>query len=151
MNPILLLLLLISIIAKARTRRDRLKATLVILAVLSQQQGRAKLANLRRYKARNTSDDSLVVHLLAALREEPTGVNDPHTSDIMKKIRKGNEIQFRQMFRVSRLVFEAVLAELSPFLNDDTSRNHQQNIPARLKLGVALYYMAHGGDAIHPS
>ena len=78
MNPILLLLLLISIIAKARTRRDRLKATLVILAALSQQQGHAKLANLRRM-VRNTSDDSLVVHLLAALREEPTGVNDPHT------------------------------------------------------------------------
>ena len=102
MNPIILLFL-ISILAKARTRRDRLKATLVILTVLSQQQGRAKLANLRRCMARNTSDDSLVVHLLAALREEPTGVNDPHTSDIMKKIRKGNEIQFRRMFQVSHL------------------------------------------------
>ena len=53
------------------------------------------------------------------------------------------------MFRLSRLVFEAVLAELSPFLTDGRSRNSQQNIPARLKLGVALYYMAHGGDAIH--
>ena len=103
MNPIILLFL-IPILAKARTRRDRLKATLVILTVLSQQQGRAKLANLRRCMARNTSDDSLVVHLLAALREEPTGVNDPHTSDIMKKIRKGNEIQFRRMFQVSHLV-----------------------------------------------
>ena len=118
------------------------------MAVLSQQQGHSNLANLCRM-VRNTSDDSVVVHLLAALREDPTGVNDPHTSAIMKKIRKGNEIQFRQMFPVSRLVFEAVLAELSPFLNDGTSRNHQQNIPARLKLGVALYYMAHGGDAIH--
>ena len=96
MNPILLLFL-ISILAKARTRRDRLKATLVILAVLSQQQGHAKLANLRRM-VRNTSDDSLVVQLLAALREEPTGVNDPRTSDIMRKIIKGNEVQFRRMF-----------------------------------------------------
>ena len=101
MNPILLLLL-ISILAKARTRRDRLKATLVILAVLSQQQGHAKLANLRRM-VRNTSDDSLVVQLLAALREEPTGVNDPRTSDIMRKIIKGNEVQFRRMFRESHL------------------------------------------------
>ncbi len=100
---------------------------------------------------RNTSDDSVVVHLLAALREEPTGVNDPHTSEIIKKIRKGNEIQFRRMFRVSRLVFEAVhmLAELSPFLDDRASRKHQQNFPARLRLGVELYFMAHGGDAIH--
>ncbi len=95
-------------------------ATLVIMAVRSQQQGHSNLANLRRI-VHNTSDDSVVVHLLAALREDPTGVNDQHTSSIMKKIRKGNAIQFRQMFRVSRLVFEAVLAELSPFLNDGTS------------------------------
>ena len=101
MNPILLLFLIL-ILAKARTRRDRLKATLVILAVLSQQQGHAKLANLRRM-VRNTSDDSLVVQLLAALREEPTGVNDPRTSDIMRKIIKGNEVQFRRMFRESHL------------------------------------------------
>ena len=70
MNPILLLFLIL-ILAKARTRRDRLKATLVIMAVLSQQQGHANLANLRRM-VRNTSDDSVVVHLLAALSEEPT-------------------------------------------------------------------------------
>ena len=104
MNTIILLFLL-SIFAKARTRQDRLKATLVISAVLSQQQEHAKLANLRRCSmARSTSDDSLVVQLLAALREEPTGVNDPRTSDIMRKISKGNEIQFRRMFRVSHLV-----------------------------------------------
>ena len=42
------------------------------------------------------------------------------------------------MFRVSLLVFEAVLAELSPFLNDGTSRNHQQNIPP-IKLYNKLY------------
>ncbi len=48
-----------------------------------------------------------------------------------------------------RLVFEAVLEELSPFLTDSHSQNSQQNISACLKLGVALYYMAHGGNAIH--
>ncbi len=53
------------------------------------------------------------------------------------------------MFRVSRLAFEAVLEELSPFLTDGRFRNSQQNIPACLKLGVALYCMAHCGDAIH--
>ena len=41
------------------------------MAVLSQQQGHSNLANLRRM-VRNTSDDSVVVHLLAALSEEPT-------------------------------------------------------------------------------
>ncbi len=62
---------------------------------------------------------------------------------------KGNEEQFRRMFRLSRYVFEAVLQELSPYLQDGNSRNNQENLSARLKLGVALYYMAHGGDAIH--
>ena len=53
------------------------------------------------------------------------------------------------MFRVSRRVFEALLDELEPFLHDGRSRNSQQNVPACLKLGVSLYYMAHGGDAMH--
>ena len=34
-------------------------------------------------------------------------------------------------------------------LTDSNSRKFEQNISARLKLGIALYYMAHGGDAIH--
>ena len=67
-----------------------MKAIMVILTVLSQQQGQVILAHLRRM-ARNTSDDSLVVHLLAALRERPTGVNDPYNSDMMRRIR--NTIQ----------------------------------------------------------
>ena len=53
------------------------------------------------------------------------------------------------MFRLSRNVFEAVFHEISPFLREGNSYNRQQNIPARLKLGIALYYMAHGGDAAH--
>ena len=147
MNPIILLFL-ISLLSKARTRRDKLKVAMVIMTVIAQQNGHANAANLCRM-ARRTSSDALVVHLLACLREEPTGVNDPHNSDLIRKIVWGNEKQFRRMFRVSRYVFEAVLAEISPYLTDSNSRNSQQNISARLKLGIALYYMAHGGDAIH--
>jgi hypothetical protein len=88
MNPVVLLFL-ISMLAEARTRRHRLKAKMVILTVHSQQQGQVNLTHLRRM-ARNTSDDSLVVHLLAALREEPTGVNDPCNSDVMMRIKKYN-------------------------------------------------------------
>jgi hypothetical protein len=44
--------------------------------------------------AHGTSSDELVVHLLAALREEPTGVNDPHYFDLIRRIMKGNEKQF---------------------------------------------------------
>ncbi len=91
MNPNLHLFLIL-ILAKAHTRRERLKATLVIFSVLTQQQGHSNLANLRRM-VRNASDDLMVVHLLAALREEPTKVHDQHSSHIMKKIGKGNEIQ----------------------------------------------------------
>ena len=65
MNPILVLFL-ISILSKARTRRDRLKATLVILAVLSQQQGHTKLANLRRMVC-NTSEHSMLIILATAV------------------------------------------------------------------------------------
>jgi hypothetical protein len=53
------------------------------------------------------------------------------------------------MFRLSRYVFEAVLAEISPDLTDSNYRNSQQKISARLKLGVVLYYLTDGGDAVH--
>ena len=53
------------------------------------------------------------------------------------------------MFRLSRKVFNTILEVLSPFLNDGMSRNHQQNVSASLKLGVALYCFAHGGDSFH--
>ena len=105
-----------SVLAKARTRRDRLKAIMVILTVCAQQQGRVNLAHLRRM-ACHTSDDALLVHLIAALREEPTGVNDPHNSDMMRRIKEGSENQFRPMFQVSSLVFEAILSALPPFLS----------------------------------
>jgi hypothetical protein len=74
MNPVILLFL-ISLLSKARTRRDKLKVALVIVALISQQQRHTNLANLRRM-ARRTSSDALVVHLLAHLREDTAGVDD---------------------------------------------------------------------------
>ena len=53
------------------------------------------------------------------------------------------------MFRVSHNVFMVILDDLEPFLLDGNSTNVQQNIIAPLKLAIALYYMAHGGDAAH--
>jgi hypothetical protein len=150
MNEIILMFLF-SLLARARTRRDKLKVAMVIMTVPSHQQGLGNIANFRQIMMvrRVPPDDALAVHLLASLRENPTGVNDPHNSDIIRRIIYGNEVQFRRMFRVSRCVFEAVLGEISQFLTDSSSRNSQQNVSARLKLGIALYYMAHGGDAIH--
>ena len=102
MNPIIFLFL-ISLLSKARTRRDKIKAMMVKMTVIAQQNGHANLAMIRRM-ARCTSHDALLVHLLACLREVPTGVNDPHNSDMIIRILYGNEIQFRRMFRVSRNV-----------------------------------------------
>ena len=147
MKPIILLFL-ISLLSKARTRRDKFKLAMVNMTVIAQQNGHANAANLRRM-ARTTSSDDLVVHLLTCLREEPTRVNDPHNYDMSRKILWGNEKQFRRMFRLSRDVFETVLAETWPYLTDSNSRNSEQNISACFKLGIEFYCMAHGGDAIH--
>ncbi len=43
------------------------------------------------------------------LREQPTGADDLHNSDIIRIIMIVNENQFRRMFQVSRHGFEAVL------------------------------------------
>ncbi len=97
----------------------------------------------------SASQDALMVQFLTSLRDEPTGVLDPHNSSINLRIRYGSEKEFKRMFRVSRNVFESILGELLPFLSDGKSLNPQKNTPAHLKLVVALYYMAHGGDAVH--
>ena len=124
-----------------------MKAALIIMTMLSQSQADARMRMIASRPS--VSPDALVVHLLASMRADPTGVNDPHNSDIMQRILYADEIQFRRMFRVSCYVFDSLLEDLSLHLSDGGSYNTEQNIPASLKLGVALYYMAHGGDAIH--
>ena len=74
--------------------------------------------------------DQLLPHLLASLRESPTGDLDPLRSAINLRILYGNEKRFKKMFRLSRNVFNTVLDVLSPFLNDGMSRNHEQNVLA---------------------
>ena len=130
-----------------------MKVSLVILTLMLQQQvphanTLINAGNIRRM-VRSADSDTLAVHLLAMLREEPSGALDPHNSTMLRIIMKGHEKEFRRMFRLSRNVFEAVFHEISPFLREGNSYNRQQNIPARMKLGIALYYMAHGGDAAH--
>ncbi len=46
MNPIILLFL-ISLLSKARTRRDKLKVATVTMTVIAQQNGHANAADLR--------------------------------------------------------------------------------------------------------
>ncbi len=41
------------------------------------------------------------------------------------------------------------LKKILLFQEDGNSLSSKQYIPSRMKLGIALYYMAHYGDAIH--
>ena len=87
--------------------------------------------------------------LSSCLHESRSQESTIHITLTSCRILYAYEIQFRRMFRVSRNVFDSLLEDLSLHLSDGGSHNTEQNIPASLKLGVALYYMAHGGDAIH--
>jgi hypothetical protein len=64
-------------------------------------------------------DDTLAVLFLSAMRERqanPSGVYDHSISHIMRVLTNGNATQFKQMFRVSQTVFNAILEELHPLL-----------------------------------
>jgi hypothetical protein len=65
---------------KAQTRRDKLRVEILIMTVLLHQQGHENLANLRRM-ASSTSSEVHLVHLLASLKEQPTGANDLNNSE----------------------------------------------------------------------
>ena len=57
-----------------------------------------------------------------------------------------SDIEFKRKFRMSRPAFEALVSDLSPYIKAGKSRNKSQNLCARMKIGVALYYFAHGGS-----
>jgi hypothetical protein len=103
----------------------------------------------RRASARlRTRQKAMFMNLLMwySQRAIPDGLFDGYESVIELYIRKANPEKFRAAFRVSRKIFEALLQALSPFIKDGKSRNSSQNVTAPVKLGIALYYMAHGMD-----
>ena len=75
------------------------------------------------------------------MRADLTGVNDPHNLYIMLRILYADEIQFRRMFQVLGDVSDSLLEDPSQYLRGRWSYNTKQNIPASLKLGIALFYM----------
>ena len=81
-------------------------------------------------------------------KEQPCGINRPSISPINSMIDGGHETEFRRMFHVSQQVFEALVQDLSPWITDGRSRNGCQNVEARVKVGIALVYMAYVGDGI---
>ena len=64
-------------------------------------------------------------------------------------IKNGVDAEFKSMFRLSRPVFMALVHDLSQWLKHGKSRNPKKNVPAEMKIGIALYYMAHGGDGVN--
>jgi hypothetical protein len=79
-------------------------------------------------------------------RDIPDGLYENFISLIELLINRAEEYKFRAAFRLSRHVFEALVIDLAPFIRDGNSRNASQNVSARHKIGIALYYMAHGMD-----
>ena len=51
-------------------------------------------------------------------RSMPSGINRPSISPIKSMIDGGHETEFRQMFRLSQNVFEALVLDLSPWIKD---------------------------------
>jgi hypothetical protein len=81
-------------------------------------------------------------------RAIPSGANDPHNSPISRMIDFGNDEEFKCMFRLTRSVFESLVRDLSTWINHGRSPNPSQNLAPEIKIGIALYFMAHGGDGV---
>ena len=142
------LLPLIFALNKARTRRDQHNAVAAIMMFQFHQMPVPVFRHISISSHRNTLLEMLLLSTREG-REIPSGDLDPLNSSINLRILKGKDKRFKQMFRLSRNVFNCLLHELVPFLDDGKSRNHRQNVPASLKLGVALYFFAHGWDAFY--
>ena len=81
-------------------------------------------------------------------RATPSGASDPHNSPIARMIEFGGEEEFKRMFRLTRPVFKSLVIELSKWIKPGRSYNPSQNLSPDIKIGIALYYMAHGGDGV---
>ena len=138
---------LTAVMSRTTSRQDRLKLCMTILAIMSLVHQEEHF----RRMIRDGDSRNMQHFLLMNMRSDPSGVSHPHHCEIIITIENGTEEEFRGMFRVSRPVFSALLTDLGPYLRDGRSRNHKQNVSAELKLGIALYYMAHGGSGKHLS
>ena len=92
---------------------------------------------------------NIAFYLLSRLRNAPSQTLHHSTCPLLRTITVGSDSEFKQAFRVSRAVFSALLSELAPYLRDGYSRNGSQNLSAELKLGVAMFFFAHGGSGQH--
>jgi hypothetical protein len=151
MNPLVYMMIACSM-ARARNPRDLMKLGMIALTLMSMEDTEWMPASSSSWSNRNYPNGmrrKIGFYLLSSLRNAPTGDLDHHQCPLIHTIEKGSDQEFRQTFRVSRFVFAAILNELKADLQDGFSRNRGQNVSAELKLGVALFYMAHGGGGMH--
>ena len=59
-----------------------------------------------------------------------------------------NDLEQEKEFS-SIVYLKFLLQDLSLWIKDRLSKNGRQNVEARVKVGITLYYMAHGGDGIN--
>ena len=100
-------------------------------------------------RIRHQANQMLIIACAAilGLRNDPSGAYDWQRSPIFFTIYwAANDLEFKRQFRMSRPAFEALVNDLSPWIKTGKSRNKKQNICTRMKVGVALYYFAHGGS-----
>ncbi len=76
-------------------------------------------------------------------------MNDISKAKILRVIKTGAGADFKSIFRLSRPVFLAFLHDLSLWLKECRSHNSRKNVPADMKIEIALYYMAHCGDGVN--
>jgi hypothetical protein len=130
-------------------KATRLKIVLCVVIIITQENCLKRvLAAVPKPFRRGILSSFLMRKAYQAPRSTPSGINRPSVSPIKAIIDGGHETEFRRMFRLSRNVFEALVQDLSPWIKDGRSRDGRQNVESRAKVGIALFYMAHGGDGI---
>ena len=132
------------LIALLTTEEDEDQRIRILIGIIAAYFHIQQINRLRTHSNRKLR---LLLALVGTLRNDPSGALCPEHSTIYKTIyNEANDLEFKQQFRMSRPAFEALVTELSPWIKTGKSRNKKQNICARMKIGIALYFFAHGGS-----
>ena len=119
-------------------KETRLKIVICIVTIITQENCAKRILAVVPKAFRRGIIHSL---MMKDARSPPSGINRPSISPIKSMIDGGHEKEFRQMFRLSRNVFEALVKDLSPWIKDGRSRNGRQNVEARVKVGIAIFFL----------
>ena len=131
---------LCALLAQEEDEDERTRIILTLIVIYFHTAQLERMRNQARVTLR------LICASILLLRNDPSGAYAWQRSSIYYTIYwEATDIEFKQQFRMSRPAFEALVNDLSPWMKSGTSRNRKQNLCARMKIGVALYYFAHGG------